>query len=139
MVEDVEDFRAQLHPQLLGKLRVLEDREVDIVITRTTQSVTTERTKVPGAGNTRSGTAIARRVERTRHLESAEVDELIRRVRARVRIADQIRPREKLSRVVVIVKQRQVKRIAAADRHDRVQLPTATKPRMRLSEIRQRI
>src|SRR5689334_7277305 len=136
MVEDIEDLRSQLYSQLLRELRVLEDREVDVVISRTTQRVSTERTEVPGAGNTRSSTPIAGRIERARHFESTEVDELIGRVRARVRISDQIGPREQLAGVVVIVKQRQVKRITAADRHDRIQLPTTTEPRMRFSEIR---
>src|SRR5690349_4278201 len=39
MVEDVEDFGAQLQPQFLRQLGVLEDREVDVVITRTTQRI----------------------------------------------------------------------------------------------------
>ena len=69
MVEDVEDFRAQLKPQLLRDVSVFEDREVDVVITRTTQSIATERTKVPGAGNAGTSTAITRGIERARHCE----------------------------------------------------------------------
>src|SRR6185369_3796763 len=118
MIEDVEDFSSQLYAQVLRDVSVFEDREVDVVITRTAQSVAAKRAEVPRAGNARPGTPITGGIKRAGHLESREVDESIRLARARVRIADQIGSREKLARVVVIVKQRQVKRIAAAHRHD---------------------
>ena len=97
-----------------------EDREVDVVITRSTQCVATKRAKVPGAGNAGTGTAVARRIERAWNFECRQVDEAVRRASAGVRIADEIGSWEKLAGVVVIVKQCQVKRIAAADRYDRV-------------------
>ena len=75
---------------------------------------------MPGAGNARSSTAVARRIKRARHFECRQVDESVRRARACVRIADEIRSRKKLAGVVVIVKQRQVKRIATANGNDRV-------------------
>src|ERR1043165_3560610 len=98
MVEDVEDLRAQLHAQVLSELRVFEDREVDVLITRPTQRVAAKRTEVPSSRNAGCGAAIAARIERTGNFESGKVDELIGRVRTGVRIADEIRPREKLDR-----------------------------------------
>src|ERR1044072_9631238 len=130
MVEDVEDFSPTLNPQLLSDVSILEDREVDIVITRPTQRVSTKRSEVPRAGNTRSRTAITGGIKRAGHFERREIDEIVRRTRASIRITDEIRSREKLARVVVIVKQREVKRIARANRHHRVHLPTLPKPRM---------
>jgi len=55
-------------------------------------------------------------------------------VRARVGIANNIRSREKLARVVVIIKQRQMKRVATAQGDDCIQLPTFAEARMAFSE-----
>ena len=120
MIEDVEDLSSQLNPQLLSDVSVFEDREVDVVITRPTQRVSTKRTKMPRAGNTRTRTAVAGRIKRAGTLNAERLMNLIRRAGACIWIADDIRSREKLARVVVIIEQRQVKRIAGADRHDRV-------------------
>src|SRR6185503_792342 len=57
VVEDVEDLGSQLQPQLLRDVSVFEDRKVDVVITGTTQSVATQRSEMPCAGNTRTSTA----------------------------------------------------------------------------------
>src|SRR5690348_5342161 len=135
MVENVEDLSAELKAQFLREFRVFEDREVDVVITGPAQGVATERSEMPRSGNARSGTAVTRRIERARHLESSKVDELVRRVCAGVRITDEIGSRKKLPRVVVIIKQRQVERISAADRHNRVQLPTVAETRVRLRKV----
>ena len=59
MIEDVEDLRSQLNPKLLIDLSVFEDREVDVVITRSTQRVSTKRAEVPRPGNTRSRATVA--------------------------------------------------------------------------------
>src|SRR6185369_14752510 len=101
MVEDVEDLSPQLNPQLLIDLRILEDREVDIVITRPTQRVSTKRAKVPRPGNTRSSATDSGRIERTRHFERGEIDELVGGACACIRIAHYIGSREKLTCVVV--------------------------------------
>ena len=130
MIEDVEDLGSQLNFQLLSDVRVFEDREVDVVITRATQGIATKRTKMPGAGNARTGAAIARRIKCAGNFEGRQVDELIRRACACIRITDDIGSREKLARVVVIVKQRQVKRIAGANGDDRVELPAFAETRM---------
>src|SRR6185503_12704661 len=114
MIEDVEDLGSQLNFQLLSDVRVFEDREVDVVITRTAQGIATKRTEMPGAGNARTGAAVARGIKRARHFEGRQVDKPIRRACARIRITDEIGSREKLAGVVVVVKQRQVKRIAGA-------------------------
>ena len=75
---------------------------------------------MPGAGNAKRGAAIASRIKRAGHLEGRQIDESVRRAGIRIRIADEIRSREKLAGIVVIVKQRQVKRIATANGNDRV-------------------
>ena len=137
VIEDVEDFSSQLQPQFLSQLSVLEDRKIDVVITRTTQGVAAKRTEVPGAGNTGSRTAVAAGIECAGHFECGQVDEAVRRARSGIRIADEIGSREKLTGVVVVVKQRQVKRITATHRYDRIQLPTFTDARMRLPQVRQ--
>src|SRR6185369_5930161 len=120
MIEDVEDLGSELNTQLLCNVRVFEDREIDVGITWPTQCVSTQRTEMPRAGNTRPGTSIAGRIKRAWHFERRQINEVVRRARSGVRITDEIGPREKLARVVVIIKQRQVKRIASANRHDRV-------------------
>ena len=135
MIEDVEDFGAQLQAQFFRDVSVFEDREVDVVITGTTQRVTAERAKVPGAGNARSSTAVAGRIKCARHFECREVDETIRRACAGVRIADEIGSREKLAGVVVVIEQRQMKRIPAPHRHNRIQLPALAETGMGFGEV----
>ena len=50
-------------------------------------------------------------VKRAWHLERREIDELVRRACPGIRIPNDIGSREKLTRIVVVIKQRQVKRI----------------------------
>src|SRR5437868_10546534 len=104
MIEDVEDFRAQLKSQFLGDVSVFEDRNVDVAITWSAQRVSTKRSEMPRARNTRSSTAVTRWIQRARHLEGRQIDEPVRRTRARIRITDEIGSREKLTGVVVIIK-----------------------------------
>src|SRR5215813_1029565 len=51
MIEEIEDFGAQLYPKLLSDVSIFENGEVNVAITRSPQGVPTERTKMPGSGN----------------------------------------------------------------------------------------
>ena len=104
MIEDVEDFRSELKPEFLSNVSVFEDRKVKIAITWSAQRVSTKRSEMPRARNTRSSTAVTRWIQRARHLEGRQIDEPVRRARACIRITDEIGSREKLTRVVVIIK-----------------------------------
>src|SRR5215813_696021 len=90
---------------------------------------------MPGSRNAGSRAAVSGRIKRARHLEGRQIDEPVRSVRPCVGVANNVRPRKELAGVVVIIEQRQMKRIATPQRDNCVQLPAVAEAGVGFSEV----
>src|SRR5205085_4437733 len=98
-----------------------------------------EASEVLRARNAGGGAAVARGVERAGHTEGREVQKIIRRVRARERVAYEVGAREELARAVVVVEEVDVERAARSECQDAAQLPAAAEARVSLDEDGDRV
>lgn len=114
VIQDIKNLRAQLQRDVFGYFRRFEHRKIEIFIPRTDERISAEAAEMIGSRH-----ANAVRVERAGDFERRQVQEIIRRARSGVRVADQIGTREKFAGAVVIVEEVDVKRRARAKRRER--------------------
>src|SRR5438093_4166482 len=97
-MEYAEHFGPDLKLQLLAERRRLEQRQIEICVPGTYQRVPAQASEVLRARSARGCAAVACRVQRARDLERRQVQEVVGRVRAGERIADEVRARKELPR-----------------------------------------
>src|SRR6185369_9239602 len=136
MIEYIENLGSELQLQLLAERRRFEQRQIQVRVARTDQRVAAQAAKVLSARYARRRAAVARWVQSARDLERRKVQEIVGRVSACIRIADDVGSRKEFARAVVVVKQVHVKRAPASQREDPVQLPAVAEFRVALQESR---